>query len=555
MRTQHWLRIALMLAMALPAGACTGVIADPGASADGSGGGGAGRGGPGFSGDPLSAPAGLGASGIQRLSRAEYATTLEALLGVDIGADAELLPDDPQTPFDNDYTEQIASQALIEGLRLVAERATAAVLADPTRVSAVVGCAPSGPDDAACLRSFVERFGRRALRRPLTDEEVSAYLGLQRFAVAEGEFDVAVGLVLRAMLQDMELVYRVEIGTPVEGAPGVFRLNDWEVASRLSYLLTGAPPDDSLLDRAAAGDLGTSEAIREEARRLLASEAGAARLGRFHAMWLGYERLPHDAALSDAMRRETGALLERIVLEEQGSWLDLFRADETFVDANLALHYGLEPPATGGADWVSYGDTGRRGILSHGTFLSNGAKNGDTSPVLRGIAVRERLLCQEIPEPPPTVNTDEPPPPTESGSDCKEDRYSMHSQGGCAGCHQLIDPVGFGLENYDAAGRFRTHEPDRPECAIRGEGMVEELGSFTGPAELADLLIATNELDACAVKQLYRFAMGRGETVDDDATLDALLERFRESDHRLDSLLLDFVSSEAFRHRFVQEEE
>jgi hypothetical protein len=321
----------------------------------------------------------------------------------------------------------------------------------------------------------------------------------------------------------------------------------------MSYFLTGTPPDDTLLDRAAAGELEDAAQIRVAAEELLATGAGAKRIARFHALWLGYERLPFAPSLADAMRTETDALIDRVVLEERGSWLDLFRATETFVNDELATHYGLPSPGTG-AGWVEYGATGRQGLLSHGTFLSNGAKAGDTSPVLRGIAVRERLFCQDIPDPPPTVNTDEPPPATETGSECKTDRYAMHRTGGCASCHQLIDPIGFGLEQFDHMGQFRTVEPDHPECEITGEGAIDGVGTFNGPAGLADLLIESGELDGCAVEQLYSYAMGRQLDSEDAQALEALVEEFRGQDHSLADLLLDFVSSVPFRHRFIPEE-
>jgi len=547
----------LFLALALIASGagCTGQIADPAGGA-GSGddrSGGDGRPG-GSSADPLSEPGGLGPQGIQRLSRAEYRATLEVLLGFDIAGDVELLPEDAETPFDNDYGTQLPSAALVEGARSIADRATETVMADPTLRDRLVGCTPSGPSDEACFRDFVERFGRLALRRPLSPEEIDRYAAVQSFSVDAGDFYVGAALVTRALLQDMELLYRIEIGEPVEGTPGLFRLTPFELASRASYLLTGGPPDDALLDAAASGELVDDAVLREEAARLLATDAGRERVERFHAMWLGYEQMPVGGDLGQAFRSETDALVERVIFEERASWLELFEAEESFVTAELAEHYGLEAPATPEGDWVPYGDTGRRGLLSHGSFLSGGTKFGDTSPVLRGILVLERLLCREVPDPPPMVNTDEP-PVSETGSDCKWDRYAAHRTGGCAGCHSQIDPIGFGLEGYDAQGRYRSHDPGLPECTIQDDGEVSGLGEFSGPAELGGLLIASGELDLCATRQLFRFAVGRQDTTADDAVVAALLDRFRTGDHRLDELLVELVATEAFRYRWVPPEE
>jgi hypothetical protein len=197
--------------------------------------------------------------------------------------------------------------------------------------------------------------------------------------------------------------------------------------------------------------------------------------------------------------------------------------------------------------WVDYGDSGRQGLLSHGSFLSVAGKFGDTSPTQRGKLIRTRLMCQNIPPPPPDVNVDI--PPTSPDSNCKVDRYLAHrSQAGCVDCHNLMDPVGFGLENFDQKGAFRTHDLNEPTCLIDGDGTVD--GSmFNGPAELADLLIGAEVLDACAVTQLYRLAMGHREAAEDVPYIMDLQDQFREGDHRFDQLLLGLVAADAFMFR------
>jgi hypothetical protein len=251
------------------------------------------------------------------------------------------------------------------------------------------------------------------------------------------------------------------------------------------------------------------------------------------------------------MEAESNALIERVVFDDKTAWLDVFRSKETFVDDTVARHYGLPSPGTA-AKWVPYGTTGRQGLLSHGTFLSVAGKFNDTSPTQRGILIRERLLCQHIPPPDPSmmVNVDEPP---KGDAVCKYDRYAMHRAGGCAACHSLMDPVGFGLENYDTTGKYRATEPNLPQCRIAGQGELVGVGAFRGPAELANLLLQTGELDRCAVAQLYQFASGRKEqNADDKAFIDLLTRRFRDKSHRFDELLLEYVAQPAFGYRIVE---
>jgi hypothetical protein len=488
-------------------------------------------------------------SGLRRLTADEYDRSVAHLLVAGVPESALLLPEDVRNPFDNDFTQQVASKALIEGVELLARDVTSALLLDSMRLQNLVGCQPTGPSDSACLRQFITRFGRRALRRPLSEQEIQRYLGFQSLAVMGRDFNLAVDAVIRALLQDPEFLYRVEIGQPVAGAPGIFKLGPWEMATRLSYFLRGTTPDEPLLRRAQAGGLTTAADVRAAAAEILGRPANRRQIARFHALWMGYEQLPFAPNIASAMKKETNTLLERVIFEKKRPWQEIFLHEETFVSDLLATHYGLSPPGSKEPVWVPYGASGRRGILSHGSFLSVGAKFEDTSPVQRGFAIRERLLCQTIPPPPDNVNVDDDLPPTTTSA-CKWDRYEAHRTGGCAACHQLLDPLGFGLERFDAEGRYRTHDKDRPECPIRGEGEIVGIGTFRGPAELGALLASAPAVTECAVTQLYRFAMGRAELDEvDQQFVAALIRRLGTKPLRFDTLLLDFVSSEAFLHR------
>jgi len=531
--------------LGLASGCYSGVAGDPAAS--GSGGADAGDDGgddDGASPVPPETAEMVGENGLRRLTAAEYSATVRDLLGVDVDAEL-LLPEDWRRPFDNDATSQIASQALIEGAELLASDVASLALATPAGRAATVGCEPSGPTDEACFRQFIETFGRRALRRPLSASEADRFAELISEAVETGDFYAAVDVALRAFLQHPLFLYRVELGAPVQNEDGVYRLTEWELASRLSYLIWGSTPSDTILDLAASGDLSDAQQVAAAAEEMLLDDRARARISRFHSMWLGYEQLPHAPELADAMQVETNALLERVLFDDSGAWQDLLSAEETFIDGTLAAHYGLPDPGAPG--WVDYGDTERRGLLSHGSFLSAFAKIDDSSPTQRGILVRTRLMCQVVLPPPPEVDVDNTEIPEGA---CKDDFYrELHASGGCAGCHDQFDPIGLGLENYDHRGAFRTVETENPECVIPGDGEVDGV-PFSGPSALADVLMESGTVDRCVAQQLYRFAVGRSElTVFDMNFVDHLVQDLQDGELNFNATVLRFVGSDAFLYR------
>jgi hypothetical protein len=520
---------------------------------NGSGGAGAGRGG----GPGGNAGSGAGAgvlaaeSVARRLSRAELDNTLRDLLGDDSAPASQLLTEDAFTPYDNDYTSQTASGALIDSLELLASDVAARVVGDSALRARLVPCTPSSAGDEACFRSVVESFALRAFRRPLLPGEVDSYLPLLDFATEDNpdvphDFYTAVGLVVQAVVQDPEFLYRIEVGTDT-GDGVTFALSDYELAARMSYLLWGTTPDDALLTEADQGKLVDATEREAIAQRMLDDDRAREQVHRFHAMWLGYRALPHPPELTSAFQRETTALLDRIVFDEPQSYLRLFDFGETYLDDMLADHYGLPRP-DGGEGWVEYGDSGRAGILAHGSVLSAFSKFTDTSPTQRGKFVRTRLLCQVIPRPPANVAADK--PPTGMNAVCKYDRYLEHrASASCASCHDQMDPIGFGLERFDVAGRYRENDDGLPECAIDGQGEVVGYGTFNGPAELGKLLLDNDLVQGCVVQQLGQFALGRAPTAADRPLLDALEQGFEGTDYAFGQLLTSYVQSEAFALR------
>jgi mono/diheme cytochrome c family protein len=544
--TAPFVRWSLCLALA----ACSGKIATPGQSSSGGPSGGPSGGASGGGGPGAGAPFVAFDSLARRHSRSELDNTLRDLLGDTDAPATRLLIEDDFSPFDNDYTSQLASQALIDSLEALAQDVAERMVRDPRARAAFLPCSPQSDGDQACFRQLVGELGRRAFRRPLEAAEIDTYLPLLAFATeqnadVDNDFFTAVELFVRALLQDPEFLYRIEIGTPSD-RDDVRALTQLEVATRLSYLLWGSTPDDALLERAEQGRLGSAEQRRSEAERLLDDPRARGQLERFHALWLGYRAIPHPPALTTAFARESAALLGRVIFEERRDYFDVFRLEETYLDRTLADHYGLPRPAAE-SGWVPYGDSGRAGILSHGSVLSAFSKFSDTSPTQRGIFVRTRLLCETVGAPPANVMVDQ--PPSSDESPCKAARYAAHAQGSCAGCHGPIDSIGFGLERFDIAGRYREHDEGLPECSIEGRGALPGFGSFSGPAELGALLTESGKLETCVVRQYLSFAIGRAIEDGDAEALARLTRSFEAQQRGFLELVLSLVADDAFALR------
>ncbi len=495
----------------------------------------------------------VGVSGLRRLTRVELDATLEDLLGDSSRSAQALLPADSTDPFDNDYRTQLPSAALIESVEQLAVDTATRTLADPVKRAKIVPCTPSGPSDTGCLNAVISSLGRRLLRRPLLDAEIANYATLQSYAVEANSFDLGVKLVIRALVQEPEFLYRTEIGTPVVGKPGIHRLGAYEMATRLSYFLWGTTPPDWLLDAAMNGELAGKDGVRLAASKLLADPRARARVERFHALWLGYHRLPHAIDLTTALQAESAALVDKVVFDDKADYFELFRSNQSFLNSTLATHYDISG-FNGGSSfaWTPYGSAKRKGLLSHGSVLSAGAKFADTSPTQRGIFVRTRLLCTDVPAPPANANVDQ--PPTSPTSNCKVDRYASHaSVGNCKTCHDNLDPIGFGIENYNRAGQYRVTDDGQPGCAIAGKGKIAGLstgdGNFEGITGLSDLLMDSGRFEQCIVTQVFRFASGRREGPMDLALLDNLTTSFKKKNRLFSELLLDTVSDDTFAFR------
>ncbi len=431
----------------------------------------------------------------------------------------------------------------------------------PTR-QRVFTCRPTSREEARpCASDIVSRIATQAYRRPLTGGDLEGLMFFYDQGEAERGFEGGVQRALQAILASPHFLFRME---RAPGAtPGtVYSIADADLASRLSFFLWGAPPDQPLIDAAARGELSDPAGLGRQARRMLADVRAAEGLARrFGAQWLRLQDLekidpdalsyPYfDGTLADAMHRETELLFAHIATEDRPV-SELLTADYTFVNERLARHYGI-PGITGSAfQMVQYPDANRRGILGHGSVLTMTSHADRTSPVLRGKWVLEVLLGTPPPPPPPDVPAFE---ETEDADDGRfltvRERMEQHRANPvCMSCHQVIDPVGLALENFDVTGAWR----------IRDEGnLVDPVGELydgtllRGPADLRNALLSRPQVFyRIFTENLMAYGLGRRVEYYDMPTIRRIVRGAADNDYRFSSFVLGVVESPAFRSSLV----
>jgi hypothetical protein len=446
----------------------------------------------------------------------------------------------------------------VEQYQTAIDAATAQAFADATRRSKLLGCTPRDATDMACFQSFVTRFGRLAWRQPLTSAQVTRYATLiANAATTLGDVNEGMRAGMQGLLLSPNFLYRLERGaSPAGGGNGFWQYTSRETATRLAYFLTNSTPDSTLLDLADQNGLASKEAILAQADRLLGTAAGRESIGNFANELYQLQIIASRAkdpkfteytpALQKAMMQEIPAMFQAIVFDRNASALELLTTRNTLVTRELATLYGL--PTTGLSSTALTAvalpaDGPRAGLLTTAGFLSLFANQEEGSPTLRGRFIRETILCQNIPLPPPDVSTVLPDPPPGTVY-TKRQRLSMHeTQPSCAACHKLMDPLGFPLENFDAIGKYRTTDQG---LTIDVSGNLDGT-SFSGPVELGRVLAARSEVADCLVRNLYRYGTGHVETATERPVLDALKATFRTGGYHVRDLMRDIVASDGFR--------
>ena len=548
------LRTALVLVAGLALAACTGSIGDndPSSSTNGP-----------SAEDAIFEPA---PAVLPRLTEIEYRNALADLLGPAL-PELAVEPDTNPHLFDSiGATSTSLSELGTQEYEENADAATWSVFSDPGKRAVLVGCEVTAPADA-CAKDFLARFGRKAFRRPLSDAELTRWLDASTELAQQNQSLSptweGVRLAVSGMLQSPSFIYRIELGEADPDHEGELRLTGFEMASRLSFLLWNTTPDDALLDAAAAGALDSEDGVKAAADRLLSSPRATVTIQKFFAQYLDLGRL--DTVTRDAeayplfsdtmvasMRHEVELLVEDIV-EHHGDARSIFSTRHTFVNSELAALYGVSDQfsAHGGVDATTFvpvdlDPNGKRaGLLTLGAYLTMNAHETRTSPTARGKFIRERVLCQDVPAPPPNVNTNLPPPP-EGGDELTVRQQLEEHQNNpqCVSCHSFIDPPGFLFEHFDSIGQYRETEgknlPIDSSGDLDGKPLADAL-------DLAKILETDPRVGDCMVKQLYRDALGRLDTDGEAPALSELGAQFTSDGYDFRKLLVTLVTHESFR--------
>jgi Protein of unknown function (DUF1592)/Protein of unknown function (DUF1588)/Protein of unknown function (DUF1587)/Protein of unknown function (DUF1595) len=492
-----------------------------------------------------------------RLTNTEYSQTVTDLVGEPPNAAARYqFPDDSQEHgFDNNVALLHVSPVHADKYATAAETIAAATFAAPDRRARVLTCDPA-TGGAACLNTFVRAMGRRAFRHVLSDAEVNPLIALATAAASMTDPTSGPKIALTAMLQAPAFLYRVQVGVADPSRPGIVGLDGFEMATRLSYFLFGTTPDDALLDKAAAGSLSTPDGVKGIVQQMLTDPRSRLGIKRFYSQWLPLslisgptaqaDRLPHgDPVLATTMAEETSRFVDN-VLWNGGTVLDLLTAPYTFVEATLAKNYGM--PAVTGWTRVDFpAGSPRLGILTQGTFLAAGSHGTRPSNTRRGQMVREQLLCQTIPPPPPGVNAVIPNP---MPGETERQTFARHTtDAACAGCHVRMDPIGFGLSGFDEIGAVRTVDTNGQPISVAGSitGMMPP--DFNGPVELAKKVAASPEYRACFATELFRYVFARTEAAQDTIGITELQGGFESAKWDFGKGVSSLVLSDGFRYR------
>jgi uncharacterized protein DUF1592/uncharacterized protein DUF1588/uncharacterized protein DUF1587/uncharacterized protein DUF1595/uncharacterized protein DUF1585 len=494
---------------------------------------------------------------LRRLTHSQYNNTVRDLLDDQSAPASQFPPEDFVNGFKNQYQAQSLSPLLVEAYSAAAERLARNAFQGGDR-RGLIPCKPLVPS-AACREKFIREFGVRAFRRPLEPDEQKRY---EELFQREPDFLKGAQITVEAMLQSPNFLFRLDQASDP-------KLKPYVTASRLSYALWDSMPDAALLELAASGKLATPDDAEKTARRMLEDPRARRSLDEFVSQWLRFDRLltaskdrrrypNYNREAAAAMTEEARVFIADLVWNDR-NFMDAFTADYSFINADLAPIYGLAAPAREFDRVKLPVESERAGLLGQSLFLALTAKPDDTSLTARGLFIREQFLCQHVSEPPPGVNTNLP-EVTEAKPQTNRERMREHvTNPSCSTCHNLIDPIGFGFEKFDAIGARRDKfkimffgghgddddrkKPRTIELEMDTAGYVAGIpdSKFSSPRELGAVLARSSQCQECMVKQYFRYLSGKMETQADRQVIRQVAEDFRKSQFRFKELIISLI--------------
>ena len=497
-----------------------------------------------------------GKSPLRRLTNVQFTNSLRDLFkGTLTVGEVDLPRETPVGGYDNNVLGQFAAPTLLEGYRNAAKGIAAAAGAKDV-LQKLAPCA-SGQDPLSCGQSFLAAWAPKVYRRPLEGDELARLQALFKASHASDGYAAAVSDTLQAMLSSPQFLYRVEAGG--EEVDGAVKLNPFQLASRLSYLLWDSIPDSELTSAAAGGGLGTATAIEKQVDRMMKDPRAKAAVARFHSQWLMLDKIGKSAkdpkmfplwndAVSKSLKESTAKYVDHIFWNTP-TVTDLLTDTHAFVDSSTSWIWGSSNKSAS-LELVDLGKGRRSGLLTQAGLMAAFAKPSVDSSVFRGLFVTRQLLCLEIPEPPAGVSTTIPEPAPGAGAQTARQRQeASHSERVCAGCHASIDGIGFGFGHYDAVGGWRDKD-NGINVDASGElvGTRDADGKFAGAIELSERLSKSVQVQQCIATHWFRWSFGRTETDQDNCALLPIVNRFVSSKGDLNALVKAVATSDAFRY-------
>lgn len=481
-----------------------------------------------------------GKRAVRLLTNREYDNTVRTLFQLPEGMNpaTSFLKETKVAGFSTNHQEAVASTRRVEDWLLAAQNVVA-----QANLEKALGC-----DFNRDPRCVLGNFGTKMFRRPLTSGESQHYSALIS--------DKGLKTALTAMLVDPAFLYRSELGVLKED--GYYHLTPYEIASALSYMFLETTPDDQLLKLAADGSLNDKTVIRAQAQRLVQMPEAKRMTAQFAVEWLDVGKIVEgshpelDAGMRLNMLNETKAMFNYITFDAKSrKFEDLLTANFTYLPADLARYYGLQFPSNAGDFAITPLDGQRAGILGHGSVLVATSHPDQSSPILRGLFVRDRLLCQTLPSPPANLNIIV---PKVDPSLSTRERFAQHtSEAACQNCHQYIDGLGFGFENFDATGRFRSMENGKP---VDSSGRITNLNDlsqkpqvqqdFSSLPELAQILSSSGAAKECFAFQFYRYSRGVAGQAQDRCASRKANQKFIEGGQTIADMMVEQTQAPGF---------